>query len=226
MITNRRPARFFETINELEEHFVSRKSVFKRIQRLSFRQRAQCPGETFASFASALWDLASGCGFGPLQEELVLDQLIEKAEDWRIRNALLLQIDSLTLAKAVTLGSQMEAAFRAAPRRLSGVIDQWQQQILGSKNWRRKDCSRHGSLPQRPEKVMVTYRTTCHVCKRKNHSFQDCRSLKLPGDPGTMVCFITAFVRGWCTIWISFYLFLYHHLSNNYILWQGKQPVK
>ncbi|KAJ6669132.1 hypothetical protein lerEdw1_007941 [Lerista edwardsae] len=186
MITKRRPGGFFETINELEEHFVPRKSVFKRIQRLTFRQRAQCPGETFASFASALWDLALGCGFGPLQEELVLDQLIEKAEDWRIRKALLLQIDSLTLAKAVALGSQMEAAFRAAPRRLSGIIDQWQQQILGSRNWRRKDCSRHGSLPQRPEKVTVTYRTTCHLCKRKKHSFQDCHSLRPPGVPGPM----------------------------------------
>lgn len=181
------PAMFFERINELQEHLIPRKSVFKRIQRLAFRQRAQHPGENFVSFASALWELASGCGFGPLQEELVLDQLIEKAEDWRIRQALVLQINCLNLARAVELGSKMEATFRTAPRRLSGIIDRWDQQIVGSTHWRRK-LSRDGSLPQTPEKVMATNGTKCYLGRNQNYCFQDSYSLRLHEIPGKMVC--------------------------------------
>ncbi|XP_061492363.1 rho guanine nucleotide exchange factor 4 [Rhineura floridana] len=177
---------FFETTNEFQEDFVPRQNIFKRIQRLCFRQREQLPGETFSSFASALWELASGCDFGPLQDELVLDQLVEKAEDWRIRETLLLQIDSLTLAKAVELGSQMETLFKTAPSRISAVIEQWERQIINNRNWRKKGCRHYGSLHQTTEKMMPSCENKCHLARKKTHSFQLCQNVRLSKVPGVM----------------------------------------
>ncbi|KAF7254264.1 putative uncharacterized transposon-derived protein F52C9.6, partial [Varanus komodoensis] len=180
-ITKLGPVTFFEPIHEFQEDFAPSQSVPKRIQRLCFRQRAQLPGEPFLSFASALWELASGCGFGPLQEELVLDQLIEKAEDARIREALFLQADSLTLARAVELGSQMEAAFRGASSRISAVIDQREQQIIGNRSWRKKGSRYYGCLQRRTEAVKPLHGIQCHPGGKKNHGFQRFHSMKLCG---------------------------------------------
>uniref|UniRef100_A0A8D2IKU5 Rho guanine nucleotide exchange factor 4 n=1 Tax=Varanus komodoensis TaxID=61221 RepID=A0A8D2IKU5_VARKO len=187
-ITKLGPVTFFEPIHEFQEDFAPSQSVPKRIQRLCFRQRAQLPGEPFLSFASALWELASGCGFGPLQEELVLDQLIEKAEDARIREALFLQADSLTLARAVELGSQMEAAFRGASSRISAVIDQREQQIIGNRSWRKKGSRYYGCLQRRTEAVKPLHGIQCHPGGKKNHGFQRFHSMKLCGrSSGVMV---------------------------------------
>lgn len=187
-LTKLGPVTLFETINEFQENFGSRCSVFKRLQRFCFRQRAQLPGETFVSFASALWELASGCDFGSLQDELVLDQLIEKAEDWRIREALFSQIHSLTLARAVELGSQMEAAFKTAPNRISLEIDQWERQITGGRKWMKKGCRAYGLLNQGKEKLTPFPVNKCLLKKKQNHTFQHCHNGRLSWSPVVTVC--------------------------------------
>lgn len=114
------------------------------LQRFQFRQRAQLPGETFTAFALALQELASACAFGCWQEELILDQLIDKAADWRIRDELLMQLGSLTLAQAVELGSQMERALqKTCPRFISVLTKQWESWSSGTRMWEIKNgnCS-------------------------------------------------------------------------------------
>lgn len=114
------------------------------LQRFQFRQRAQLPGETFTAFALALQELASACAFGCWQEELILDQLIDKAADWRIREELLMQLGSLTLARAVELGSQMERALqKTCPRFISVLTKQWESWSGSTRMWkiRNENCS-------------------------------------------------------------------------------------
>lgn len=128
-------ASFEETMKKFSGHIKPRQSMVS--QRFQFRQRAQLPGETFATFAMALQDLATVCAFGCWQEELILDQLIDKAADWRIREKLLMELDSLTLPQAVELGSQMERVFqKSSPRFISVLTNQWENWSSSSEIWK------------------------------------------------------------------------------------------
>ncbi|KAK2514396.1 hypothetical protein Q9233_014973 [Columba guinea] len=78
------------------------------------------------------------------KEELILDQLIDKAADWRIREELLMQLGSLTLARAVELGSQMERALqKTCPRFISVLTKQWESWSGSTRMWkiRNENCS-------------------------------------------------------------------------------------
>ncbi|KAH0623865.1 hypothetical protein JD844_007036 [Phrynosoma platyrhinos] len=172
-----------KSTEKFHKDFTLKQNAFKRIQRLCFWQRAQLPGETFLNFASALWDLASGCDFGPLQEELVLDQLIERADDSQIRETLLLQIDSLTLAKAVEMGTQMEEAFKMASSRISVAID---CRAHGNRMWRRKDYRPHGSLHQRTERVSLSQGTKVYPGRKKKSSLHHWSNMKISRTPSIM----------------------------------------
>lgn len=116
-------------------HVKPRQSVV--LQRFQFRQRAQQPGETFVTFALALQELASACAFGCWQEELILEQLIDKATDWRIREKLLMELDSLTLSRAVELGSHMERMLQKTyPGLISALTKQWKDWSDSNKIWK------------------------------------------------------------------------------------------
>ncbi|PKU36752.1 rho guanine nucleotide exchange factor 4 [Limosa lapponica baueri] len=134
-------------MKKISGHIKPRQSVV--LQRFQFRQRAQLPGETFTTFALALQELASVCAFGCWQEKLILDQLIDKAADWRIREKLLMQVDTLTLAQAVELGSQMERVMQqTCPGFISVLTQQWESWSGSSKIWKiRNDAASSCSLP-------------------------------------------------------------------------------
>lgn len=113
------------------------------LQRFQFRQREQMPGETLRTFASALQELAPVCAFGCWQEELILDQLIGRAADRRIREKLLIELGTLTLAQAVELGSQMERALQKnCPGFISVLTKQWESCSSTSNIWKMRnyDC--------------------------------------------------------------------------------------
>lgn len=186
MVTKLGSITCFDPINQFQKGFEFRQNVFKRIQRLCFWQRAQLPGETFVSFASALWELALHCDFGPLQDELVRDQLIEKARDGRIRETLFTQINSLTLSGAIELGSQMETAFKAAPTRIPSAINQWKHQIISSRNWRMKYFQQYGMLQQRTGKGVLSHGTKCCLVKK---AFHNCHSVMQFRASSKLVCF-------------------------------------
>ncbi|KAJ7397932.1 rho guanine nucleotide exchange factor 4 isoform X1 [Pitangus sulphuratus] len=113
-------------MEKISGHIKPRQSVV--LQRFQFKQWEQLPGETFiTSKALALQKLASVCAFGCWQEELILDQLIDKAADRRIREKLLMELDTLTLAQAAELGSQMERVLqRTCPGFVSVLTKQWE----------------------------------------------------------------------------------------------------
>ena len=89
--------------------------------RFKLRQRAQKSGETVAHFVSALCELAKHCDYDGLEDGLIVDQLIERTSCAQLRERLLLEPDSMTLADAVVLGKQFETALMEA-RRFSRVV--------------------------------------------------------------------------------------------------------
>uniref|UniRef100_A0A8C7WWC8 Retrotransposon gag domain-containing protein n=1 Tax=Oryzias sinensis TaxID=183150 RepID=A0A8C7WWC8_9TELE len=98
----------------LKSHFCSGRS--RRMRRFEFRQRCQQPGETVAHFVSALRELAKLCDFGTLEDGLIVNQLIEKTSSNQLRERLLLESDSMTLADALVIGKQLESALAEAHR--------------------------------------------------------------------------------------------------------------
>ena len=134
-------ASFEETTKKLLGLIKPRQSVM--LQRFQLRQRAQLPGETIRAFALALEELASACAFGCWRAELILDQLIDKAAGWRIREKLLMELHTLSLAQAVELGSQVERALQKTCPRFISVLTKQRENWSGSgRIWkiRNADC--------------------------------------------------------------------------------------
>ena len=84
-------------VTALRNHFGPKRSVM--MERYTFRQRAQRPCESVREYITALHELVANCNFGQLSDELIRDQLIEKTNNPRVRERLLMKPDTLTLEK-------------------------------------------------------------------------------------------------------------------------------
>ncbi len=118
---------YASAVTALKSHFSAGRS--KRMHSYEFRQRAQRPGETLSWFACALRELVKCCEFGPLEDELILNQLIEKMSYYQLKERLLLEPDSVALADALKIGKQLESALLET---------------------RELDCSVHGGVTSSP----------------------------------------------------------------------------
>ena len=66
--------KYEKVLDAFDRYFVIRKNiVFERAQ---FNLRRQLPGETAATFITALNKLADTCEFGALRDELIRDRLV------------------------------------------------------------------------------------------------------------------------------------------------------
>jgi len=93
-------------VTALRAHFVPKVNVIA--ERHKFRQRAQRHDETIAH-VSALREMLVLCEFGNAEQDMLRDQIVEKAHSGRIRERLLLE-DKLTLDKAIQIANQVETA--------------------------------------------------------------------------------------------------------------------
>nr|XP_020469981.1 zinc finger protein 585A-like [Monopterus albus] len=100
-------ATYAAAIAVLTDYFTSDHT--SQMCRLKFHQRAQMPGETVDQFVSALEELLRPCNYGDLHDKLILDQLIEKTNSPQLRERLVLQKETLTLAEAVVIGKEVES---------------------------------------------------------------------------------------------------------------------
>ncbi|KAK2817287.1 hypothetical protein Q5P01_025478 [Channa striata] len=80
-----------------------------QMYRLKFHERAQMPGETVDQFVSALEELLRPCNYGDLQDQLILHQLIDKTNCPQLRERLLLEEETLTLATALVIAREVES---------------------------------------------------------------------------------------------------------------------
>lgn len=167
-------ASFKETMKKVSGHIKPRQSVV--LQKFQFRQWAQLSGETFTAFALALQELTSVCVFGCWQEELILDQLIDKAADWQIRKKLLMELDTLTLSQAAELGLQMERVLpKTCPGFISVVTKQWENWSNSSKIWkiRNDNCSNQWYCWERKKSPALT---TKYDQEKQNQFIPSCHS--------------------------------------------------
>ncbi|ROI27826.1 Serine/threonine-protein kinase TAO3 [Anabarilius grahami] len=121
--------RIFATLTLSDDKYVTATAALKahfscgssrRMHRFEFRQRTQKPGETVAHYVSAFDELARLCDFGVLEDGLIVDQLIEKTSCNQLRERLLLEPDSTTLA--VRNGSSGGTQVRSRCARTCDVI--------------------------------------------------------------------------------------------------------
>ncbi|KAK6493672.1 hypothetical protein HHUSO_G25 [Huso huso] len=98
-------------VTALEKHFSPKINVVA--ERHKFRQRAQRPDETITQYTAALHELIALCDFGDMEDEMLGDQLVERASNYRIKERLLLE-PKLTLEKALEMACQIESAIQSA----------------------------------------------------------------------------------------------------------------
>lgn len=103
--------KYSEAVAALRAHFVQKINVIA--ERHKFRQQAQRHNETMVQYVSALCEMLALCNFENVEEDMLRDQIVEKAYSGHIRERLLLE-DGLTLNKAIQIANQVESAARDA----------------------------------------------------------------------------------------------------------------
>uniref|UniRef100_A0AAX7UF52 Retrotransposon gag domain-containing protein n=1 Tax=Astatotilapia calliptera TaxID=8154 RepID=A0AAX7UF52_ASTCA len=88
------------SVKALETYFHPKVNVVA--ERYRFRQRAQAVGESTDHYVAALRELVKQCKFGAMENEMLRDQLVEKTNNARIRERLLMEED-LTLDRALEI---------------------------------------------------------------------------------------------------------------------------
>ena len=101
---------FDETIQRLQSRFGNRQS--RLYNRAKFFQRGQLDAEDILGYVTELRQLASRCGFGASVEELIRYRLLAGCRVDRIREKLLLEPDTLTLADALKIAQSVERALQ------------------------------------------------------------------------------------------------------------------
>ncbi|KFD51355.1 hypothetical protein M513_07760 [Trichuris suis] len=99
------------TLRALELFFTPKANVCT--ERHRFRSRHQLPNESVDHYVVSLRELVSLCAFGPLEDEMIRDQLIEGTSSPSIRERLI-SLCELTLETALTVARQMESAKKDA----------------------------------------------------------------------------------------------------------------
>ncbi|KFD64423.1 hypothetical protein M514_23447 [Trichuris suis] len=99
------------TLRALELFFTQKVNVYA--ERHRFQSRHQVPNESVDHYIVSLRELVSLCAFGPLEDEMIRDQLVEGTSSSSIRERLL-SLCELTLETALTVARQMESAKKDA----------------------------------------------------------------------------------------------------------------
>ena len=156
------------TIQVLQEHFQPTVNVVA--ERYTFRQRAQQPSESIDNFLSALRDLSKTCDFGPITDEMIRDQIVEKTNSPKIRERLLMEKE-LTLQKAVDMARRFEKAIQEAKT----LTDSNAQMHKVNKVTKRQTLyNTTKSKPASPRSQQVTpSKRTCYRCGSQAHLAND-----------------------------------------------------
>lgn len=148
-------------------------------ERYRFHQRSQRVGETTNQFVAALRELVTTCQFGNMEEEMIRDQIMEKAKSARIRERLLLEI-LLTLTKALAIARQIETAVAEAKAMCSEPTEGSVQVIYQKPQQSRKPMTGKytPSLPSPTGLKIACYGCGSTQHKNKGHFAKVCRGSK------------------------------------------------
>ena len=160
------------------------------------------PGESVREYVTALHEFVANCNFGQLSDELIRDQLIEKTNNSRVRERLLMEPDTLTLEKAITLTSRIEVAVSeslSTNKSDTRATDSTKFETLRVQAVRRKSqysaaklnrsthtatntrvqmpCGNCGYSSHATGSAKCRARAkTCRLCSKRNHFAKCCRS--------------------------------------------------
>lgn len=178
-------------VDALKKHFMPKVNVV--VERHTFRKRVQASHENIQQYVAALHALAANCDFGDKVDDMIRDQLLEHLHSDDIRQRLLLEPD-LTLQKATTLATQLEAATeharrmtadRDAPVRAVQVKPHYargkhrptSRPTTAPASSTRKSCFRCGSDRHLANSSQCpAAKVFCKLCNKKGHFARVCRS--------------------------------------------------
>ena len=177
-----------EVLDVLDKQFLPKKNV--TYERHVFRKESQKPGETVDVFATRLRGLVKTCEYGPLQDEMIRDQIVDKCLSHRLRCSLLREND-LTLASALNIARSMEDADRQAEQMEEHVPEghavcatttsrparrtpTWTAAAASDRPDGREKCSRCGRGGHDSDSCFAKTKR-CHGCGRMGHFQRACR---------------------------------------------------
>lgn len=131
-------------VTALRAHFMQKVNVIT--ERHMFHQQAQRHDETITQYVSALREMLALCEFGNAVQDMLRDQIVEKAYSGRIRECLLLEA-KLTLDKAIQITNQVKTAVRntgefsnsEVPVREMSMPAKWEQKRPGAGKQRKSE---------------------------------------------------------------------------------------
>ncbi|XP_037970323.2 uncharacterized protein LOC119692855 [Plutella xylostella] len=153
-----------DIVKALDQHFTQKRCGFA--ERRHFYVAVQQPGESHAQWAARLRGLAAHCKFKNLEEAL-LDKFVMGMAPGAEREKLFsMDIEELTLAKAVELASSVRTARAAAAAAAAPPAAAASDAVFKIDKGRDPDRS---SVPSEEK---------CSVCGRKSHKANVCRFAK------------------------------------------------
>ncbi|KAF7647897.1 hypothetical protein LDENG_00165040 [Lucifuga dentata] len=177
---------FTAAVNALKKYLSPKVNVV--VERHAFRKWKQASHETIIQYIAALHDLAAKCDFDDKCNKMIHDQLLENLRSDCIRERLLLEPD-LTLEKAMTLATQLEAAVDQVKKILADSVAP--VQAVQSKPHTIK-----GKPYPRPVKppTAATHRS-CFRCGSDRHLANSPQEIQLVVDTGSAVSILPTCIQ-------------------------------
>ncbi|XP_064463094.1 uncharacterized protein K02A2.6-like [Ornithodoros turicata] len=134
-------------------------------ERHRFRQRGQQYGESLDDFVIALRKLANTCDFGSTSDLMIRDQIVESTNIPHLRDRLLLEGPSLTLARTVQIARQLEQVHRDV-REFANTTENTVQRLF-KKSTKKSVSNRQKTGPLKPRHTQAG--SHCYRCGSSFH---------------------------------------------------------
>ncbi|XP_064482545.1 uncharacterized protein K02A2.6-like [Ornithodoros turicata] len=149
-------------LKTLDTHYTT--TVNPIAERHKFRQRRQQLGESIYDYVLALRELASTCDFGATLDSMIRDQIVESTNIPHLRERLLLEGRTLTLARTIMLARQFQQSQKES-REFAVESEHEEVQQVTRQPARKPMQKRQGD---RSSKRSAT-RTQCFRCGSRDH---------------------------------------------------------
>ncbi|XP_064624576.1 uncharacterized protein K02A2.6-like [Lineus longissimus] len=167
---------YVKALKLLESHFAPVENTIAA--RVRFRKRSQHTNETIDQFVTNLRELAIPCNYGDRLDEMVRDQIVEKTNNPKCQERLLLEKDP-SLEKALTNARRVEQAQKES-KTMGKEAAKSEDTVHAMKAHHKKPSHRQSfSKPTRP--TPFTDNRSCYRCGSRSHlaNSKDCRATQV-----------------------------------------------
>ena len=131
--------KYVTAIKKLDDYFMPKQTMV--YERHLFREMVLKPGERIEGFILRLREQSKRCNFETQQDQMIIDQIVEKCDSNELRKKLLEQDRSLN--KVIEIANSLESVkkqFQAFNQSTSGINQQMINQIDDSRKRPTKNC--------------------------------------------------------------------------------------